>query len=74
MKAHKPPRKVWLGRSERSGSYGLGTNKKHWNSYWGFEDNGITSFCQQSFESVTGIRLEPGELRQVRIAIEEINP
>lgn len=56
---------LYLGRTEHR-TYQLGTCLETWDPVGGWSDGGyITSFCKTEFERLTGIMLEPGEIRKV---------
>lgn len=58
---------LYLGRTERW-TYQLGTRLETWDTKFGWTggiENYIISFCKETFERLTGIMLEPGEIRKV---------
>lgn len=75
MKRYKKPMPVYLGKTDDS-RYEIGTKKRPWGDAddGGFPDFGdsgyVSGFCEEDFERVTGIRLEPGELLKVTITVE----
>ena len=71
MNRFKKLRAVWLGRLLDSDTYEVGDRKKDWDSKNGFGASYITFYFADEFERVTGIRLEPGEVRKVRIIVED---
>lgn len=62
------PKKIYLGRINQCCE--LGTSKEKWDSLHGF-DSGyyLHIFCSKGFEKFTGIKLKPGECREVKITI-----
>jgi len=64
---------LWLGRDTTE--YHLGRHKKYWVEYtpdgpfefWYFTEGHLLSFCANRFESLTNIKLQPGELVKVKI-------
>lgn len=71
----KSPRRVWLGRPAEDyyrDSIELSDVKSGWSESVGFDDP-VAEFCVGDFTRVTGILLEPGELRRVRIHVEVLD-
>lgn len=72
-------KRLYIGKKDNDNlHYELGTKKKYWYPRYGFGtttnscvDCGyLVSFCPELFEAVTGIKLEPGEVRRVKIHME----
>lgn len=67
----KKPRRLYLGK-DTLGAYGFGIRRSCWRPDYGFVDGALLmEFCVSAFEPITGIKLQPGEVRRVkRILIE----
>lgn len=72
------PKTVWLGSREgffsyEPGGYELGKRKTTFDPEKGFRyGDYIIGFCSKDFERITGFALKPGEVKKVRIIIEEV--
>jgi hypothetical protein len=66
--------KCWVGKRKASdipAFYELGYRKIDWHASNGFVP-AITGYCTQTFETLTGIKLKPGEVRRVEITFKVV--
>ncbi len=62
----KRKHRLWLGKSKSYTShYRIGTKKSLWDGDWFREDSFMRTFCASDFEKYTGIKLKPGECREI---------
>jgi len=58
--------RLYIGRRDPGHYYELGTVKKHFENDGFADESWIYSFCADTFEEITGIKLAPGEIRKVK--------
>ncbi len=75
--SRNPYKRLYIGRTLTSIDmcpYELGTTKSKWDSADGFQAGAhLGHYCVDTFERITGLVLEPGEIRRVRIVVEDLD-